>query len=294
MCTAILGFYLAFSFQGRPSDTDLTGKVIQMMNENNDRVLFSDLFNSSEGAERELIARLYEVLFSLPDYLLDEFQSTGGIPSNEEIAKRFKVNKQDIDLVLKVMIRDPRLPLMLKLDASEGEIKEVHWEEVRRFVNVSRGPVRLVGWHGKPLPDFTARTLGGQTITDSDLRGKPSLLVFYLTTCPDCRRTLPTIVELNRILGDSLQILGINLDTANGLDVTDRQRIEYIEKMGMQFPTVQFSNAQWREFGNISVFPMLIFVQSNGDIYSIVLNYQEIESLLSAARGIGASPENCR
>lgn len=48
---------------------------------------------------------------------------------------------------------------------------------------------------GNPLPTFTIIVNNGTHLSTSDLIGKPSVIIFFSTTCPDCQHQLP---ELNR------------------------------------------------------------------------------------------------
>ena len=48
-----------------------------------------------------------------------------------------------------------------------------------------------------PSPDFEARTLTGEKVKLSDLRGKVVLLDFWASWCPPCRAELPTIAKLS-------------------------------------------------------------------------------------------------
>lgn len=46
---------------------------------------------------------------------------------------------------------------------------------------------------GDRLPAFTVTMNDGRQLTTDSLRGKPSLIVFFSTTCPDCQRELPQL-----------------------------------------------------------------------------------------------------
>ncbi|WP_455671938.1 TlpA family protein disulfide reductase [Phocaeicola sp.] len=53
------------------------------------------------------------------------------------------------------------------------------------------GTVELIP--GDELPEFSVVMNDGETITDESLRGKTSLIVFFNTGCPDCKKELPVI-----------------------------------------------------------------------------------------------------
>lgn len=66
---------------------------------------------------------------------------------------------------------------------------------------------------GKQIPDFSATSLTGETLTLSNSNSDYLLVVFWATWCPHCTRLLP---DLNKIYfpesKDKLQILAISLD----------------------------------------------------------------------------------
>lgn len=46
---------------------------------------------------------------------------------------------------------------------------------------------------GEPLPGFFTHTIDGHNVSTAGLLGKPSVIVFFSTTCPDCHLQLPEI-----------------------------------------------------------------------------------------------------
>ena len=62
--------------------------------------------------------------------------------------------------------------------------------------------------------DFTVRTLDGQTISSSSLRGKVTVINFWATWCGPCRAEIPDLVALQEKYRDRLQIIGISQDEA--------------------------------------------------------------------------------
>lgn len=93
------------------------------------------------------------------------------------------------------------------------------------------------GWGvevGGPLPDFAVRTFAGKTLSRASLTGRPLLLVFWNTWCPDCMRELPKINRLAERFGPrGLVVLAVN----TGLNDSERKARAYWKKSGYVFPT---------------------------------------------------------
>lgn len=56
------------------------------------------------------------------------------------------------------------------------------------------GPEWSVGV-GDTVPRFSVSVSDGRTVSTGDLEGKRSLIAFFNTTCPDCRRELPVLQQ---------------------------------------------------------------------------------------------------
>jgi cytochrome c biogenesis protein CcmG/thiol:disulfide interchange protein DsbE len=68
---------------------------------------------------------------------------------------------------------------------------------------------------GNAAPDFTL-TDSQRTVTLSQLRGKPVVLNFWATWCPPCIEEMPSLVQLQKQLGDKVTILAVSEDADDG------------------------------------------------------------------------------
>ena len=65
---------------------------------------------------------------------------------------------------------------------------------------------------GDSLPEFRTVTLAGQDAGTATLLGKPSAVILFSTTCPDCHRQLPELESAWRDLGDIVNVLAVARD----------------------------------------------------------------------------------
>ncbi len=65
---------------------------------------------------------------------------------------------------------------------------------------------------GDSIPSFSTFTTKNQNVTDKDLLGKPSVIVLFSTTCPDCRRQLPEVEAAWTTSGESINVLAVARD----------------------------------------------------------------------------------
>ena len=65
---------------------------------------------------------------------------------------------------------------------------------------------------GETAPDFTL-TDGQRTVTLSQMRGKPVLLNFWASWCAPCVEEMPSLVQLQKQMGDKATVLAISLDS---------------------------------------------------------------------------------
>ncbi len=130
--------------------------------------------------------------------------------------------------------------------------------------------------------DFELKSLDGQSVSLSSLRGKTILLNFWATWCPPCREEMPLfqqIFEDSRWKDKGLVILGMNLSESVAT-VT-----EFMKTNGLTFPILLDTGQDVARDYNIRGIPTTFFIDKNGIIREIRIgafpNKAAIESVLN-------------
>jgi len=112
-----------------------------------------------------------------------------------------------------------------------------------------------------PLPEFTARSLDGQTVRSEQWRGKVTLVNFWATWCSPCRAEIPDLLRLQTKYRDHLRIVGISADEG---DVTPVRN--FAAALRMDFPIVMLTPELDRLFGGVHALPVTLLVDREGKI----------------------------
>src|SRR5262245_21007481 len=109
--------------------------------------------------------------------------------------------------------------------------------------------------------DFSVRTLDGQTISSSLLRGKVAVINFWATWCGPCRAEIPDLVALQAKYKDSLQIVGISQDEAPA-EVVKR----FAADRRVNYPIAMMTPDLERHFPGIVALPTSYILDRDGRI----------------------------
>jgi peroxiredoxin len=127
--------------------------------------------------------------------------------------------------------------------------------------------VLVVGCERNPNPRFIGRTAPDFTVRDSDhsvalhdLRGKTVVLNFWAAHCGPCIDEMPSLVQLQKQMGDRITVLGVSVDTS------DQDYHAFLRQYGIDFVTVLDSTKDSYNLYGATGYPETTIIDRNGTI----------------------------
>jgi cytochrome c biogenesis protein CcmG, thiol:disulfide interchange protein DsbE len=121
---------------------------------------------------------------------------------------------------------------------------------------------------GNAAPDFTI-TDSERTVALSQLRGKPVVLNFWATWCPPCVEEMPSLVQLQKQLGDKVTILAVSEDADDGAYK------QFVRDHNIDLLTVRDTTRQTNEVYGTFKFPETYIIDRNGKIIRKFIGVQD-------------------
>ena len=127
---------------------------------------------------------------------------------------------------------------------------------------------------GDIAPDFTAEMLDGSRVTLSELKGKPTLLIFWATWCPPCRLELSKLQEhIIDPYGDRINVLP--LSRGEERSVVE----EYISKMGYTFAVGLDSDQSIFNKYATNYIPRCFVIDAKGKVLYSGVGYDDVVAM---------------
>src|SRR5882757_7543900 len=130
-----------------------------------------------------------------------------------------------------------------------------------------------------PLPD---RDISGAVVSKANWTGRVVLVNFWATWCPPCREEIPELLELKRIYGDQLQVIGISEDEDPPAKV-----LKFAQRFGIYYPIVMATPELIASYGGVPALPTSYLIDTHGRVvqkhsglYPIDSYHREIRALL--------------
>jgi thiol-disulfide isomerase/thioredoxin len=133
-----------------------------------------------------------------------------------------------------------------------------------------------------PAPGFKMKDLEGKELSLEDYKGKVVLLNFWATWCGPCRAEIPALIQLQKVYGSSMQVIGM------AVDVDDENDLRSVVKdEGINYPVAISSNEVRFAYGGIAALPTLFVINTEGKVvqkhvglYNPRLYSDEVRALL--------------
>lgn len=126
-------------------------------------------------------------------------------------------------------------------------------------------------------PDFALKTLQGETVKLSDLRGQAVLVNLWATWCPPCREEMQTIETVyQEYKGQEFTVLAVNMtyqDDASAI-------APFIDKQRLTFPILLDETSAAATAYQLRSLPSSYFIRRDGIINEVVIGGPMSEALL--------------
>ena len=110
-------------------------------------------------------------------------------------------------------------------------------------------------------PDFTLKTLDGQEITLSQLKGKVVLLDFWATWCGPCRESIPHLIQIYKdYRGNGFELIGMDVGES---DVESVRR--FVKSVDIPYPIVLAPDDVVRRY-RVSSIPAAFLIDKEGNV----------------------------
>ena len=147
-------------------------------------------------------------------------------------------------------------------------------------------PISLVPEAEVPTFDeATYTTFDDETVPLTSVRGTPTVVNFWASTCPPCLEEMPAFEEVYQEHKDAGDVAFL------GLAVTDRtdDALEMIERTGVTYPTGQDKDASVMTALDGTVLPTTVLLDADGEVvarHAGELTADELRALIADELGV--------
>lgn len=133
---------------------------------------------------------------------------------------------------------------------------------------------------GTVAPDFRMATVGGDTLSLSQYRGKYVVIDFWASWCPDCRKDIPNVQRMySEYHAKGVEFIGISMDT------NKESWSNAIAKYAIAYPQaselVKFHDTKIAALYGIKWIPSLVLVDPQGKVVLSTVLSEKMEKKLA-------------
>jgi cytochrome c biogenesis protein CcmG/thiol:disulfide interchange protein DsbE len=126
-------------------------------------------------------------------------------------------------------------------------------------------------------PDFSLKTIDGESLTLSDLHGQAVLVNLWATWCPPCRAEMPVIQNLYEEYKDQgLVVLAVNMTYQDDYNAIG----PFVKEYQLSFPILLEETGEVAKKYELRSLPSSFFIDRDGIIQEVVIGGPMSEALL--------------
>ncbi len=116
---------------------------------------------------------------------------------------------------------------------------------------------------GDKAPNFSLKTMAGETFKQTSDEKNPTMLIFWATWCPVCKEEIPEVQSIyNNFKDKGLQVLAVNVS----INDSEKRTKRFIKKYKMNYPVAFDTNSKvTKEYGVMGT-PTIMIIDSKGII----------------------------
>jgi peroxiredoxin len=122
---------------------------------------------------------------------------------------------------------------------------------------------------GAPAPDFTLKSLTGETFQLSSLRGEVVLLNFWATWCAPCEAEMPILEDrYQTFLGSGFRVLGVNADDEKTATIET-----FLKRVPVSFPILLDPGLTVSDLYRVRGLPTTYVIDREGVVRAVQAGY---------------------
>ncbi len=131
-------------------------------------------------------------------------------------------------------------------------------------------------------PDFSLPSTDGGTVSLSDFRGQPVVLVFWRVNCPSCEYQMPFLQAFHaKWSNDEVALVTVNVGEPPGMVA------EYVSRRGLTFPVLLDTQQQVAQTYGIIGVPFAFLIDGDGVIKAYKVGpFQNSDAIEGAVRRV--------
>ncbi len=139
---------------------------------------------------------------------------------------------------------------------------------------------------GTIAPAFSLTSLGGgQPVTLAHYRGRPVIVNFFASWCPDCRAELAAVASVARTSASSVAVVGV--DSNESSDATAER---LLAQAHASYPVGVDPDAKVATEYLVQALPVTYFLDASGHVVGATLGPQSVDSLERWVHKLGGDP----